>query len=155
MKKVFNFLLLIVAILTISACGKKQPAEPEKEKLFYEHLPMPSETIDKTTKSVRDKNHTEYILYVSNYSYEQFHAYIAELEKLGFNYSFFKETVPEKQEMLSDKTETSWAANNGSIWIRAQWRDESNVNFKGNSLQLIFDNYDYLKPIEPVATGAK
>ena len=152
MKKLCGLLIAIIAIFTITACQKEEPEEtnePEKEKLYYEVLPMPSTKIDKTTKDVKDAERAEYILYVKDYSYKKFYDYIMSLEKIGFHYEFVSETVPESVDKLNDKTETSWAADNGKIWIRAQWRSKDNIYFNGYSLQLIFDNYDYMKPLEP------
>jgi len=134
----------------LTACNENVEEENEEPKLFYETLPMPSEKFDKTVKNARNEERAEYILYVKEFSYQKFYEYIMSLEKLDFNYKFVNESVPKKQSDLVDSTETSWAADNGEIWIRAQWRSKDNQYYSGYNLQLIFDNYDYIKPLEPV-----
>lgn len=151
MKKVVRCLLLLVLLISLPACKDQKVNEDKKswpEKTYFDSLPVPSETIDKITKDQKDNTHTEYSIYVNTFTYEEFYNYIKSLEDLGFHYEFFNTSVPENYEDLPDKTETSWGANNGKIWIRALWRGKDNVYYNAYNFQLIFNNYDYLQPIE-------
>ena len=147
MKILFFFFITI----SITACGEKKANEntndnniKQEEKEFYEILPMPSNNIDKTIKNEKDNNQIEYILYINNYSYENFYNYIMKLEQLGYHYEFVNDSVPNSYDLLHDKTETSWSANDGKIWIRALWRSNENAYYSNYNLQLIFNNYNYI-----------
>lgn len=159
MKKTLKILFLIVIAISITACGEKNnEKKPEKknsdnnpktEEVFYETLPSPSDKIDHVDKNEKTDTKTEYIMYVNEYSYNDFYNYITKLEELGFHYDFYKECVPKEESKLIDKTETSWSANNGKIWIRASWRSNENQYYTDYNLQIIFNNYDYLLPLKP------
>ena len=131
MKKIFKIFLFVLVIFSLTACkdnnANNTNNEVSKKDAFYESLPLPSDKIDKTVKNEKLQGKIEYIMYINDYSYAKFHDYIISLEKLGFNYEFVKEAVPEKVNDLQDKTETSWGANNGKIWIRALWRSKEKI----------------------------
>ena len=144
MKRITQVLFLVLLMVFITACKESAP----NVGTFFESIPMPSAKINNVTKSEKADSKEEHIIYVNNYTYEDFYKYVMSLEELGFNYAFIKDYVPENKENLYDKTEASWGANNGKIWIRALWRDKDNIYYKGYNLQLIFNNYDYTIPIE-------
>lgn len=148
MKKIFIFLLVMTMCLTLTAC-KEEPKKEAKwpEETFFSSLPVPSDKIEKMTTDKKDDTHTEYSVYVKEFNYDNFYEYITKLENLGFNYEFYENSVPSDSANLSDKTETSWGANNGKIWIRALWRSNENTYYTDYNLQLIFNNYDYLIPV--------
>ena len=156
MKKVFKIMVLVLVLFSLVGCEKEEPKkEQEKktpnettEKKYYEDLPMPTDEITRIDKNFKTEDKIEYIMYVNDYSYDKFYEYIMKLEKIGFHYEFVSDSVPDNASKLYDKTETSWAANNGKIWIRASWRSNKNQYYTDYNLQLIFNNYDYLLPIE-------
>lgn len=144
-------ILFIAVSFTITLCYEILDQEVVwkwPEETYFSSLPVPSEKIDKMVDSKKNDTKTEYSVYVNVYDYTQFYDYITKLEKIGFNYEFYKDSVPATLDKLADKTETSWGANNGKIWIRALWRSNDNSYYNGYNLQLIINNYDYLKPIE-------
>ena len=174
MKKTLKVLFLIMIVISMTACGgdkKEKPKEPKKQEnsndnntnteveemesgsakefknAYYNELPLP-ENVDHVDKNEKGEGKTEYIMFVGKYSYKQFYEYIMKLEKLGFHYEFVKECVPKEEKDLIDKTETSWAANNGKIWLRISWRSEKNQYYFDYNMQIIFNNYDYLLPLE-------
>ena len=143
MKKVVKVLFVVFLMMVITAC-KKAP----NKGTFFESIPMPDSEIEEINKIEKKNGKLEYILYVKDFTYEEFYNYIMSLEKLGFNYAFLSETIPEDMEKLPNKTEASWGANDGKIWIRALWRSKDNIYYDKYNLQLIFDDYDYMKPVE-------
>ncbi|MBQ4634403.1 MAG: hypothetical protein IJB71_03550 [Bacilli bacterium] len=145
MKKIITCLLLVLSLLIVTGC--KDDKLKWAEETYFDDLPVPCEKIDKMTKSKKTDEYSEYSVYVNDYSYQEFYEYIKSLEEEGFNYEFYETSVPKEESDLNDKTETSWGANNGKIWIRALWRNEENTYYNGYNLQLIFNNYDYLKPV--------
>ncbi len=174
MKKTLKILLLFVVAISMTACGgdkKEKPKEPKKQEnsndnntnaeveemesgsakefknAYYNELPLP-ENVDHVDKNKKGEDKTEYIMFVGEYSYNKFYEYIMKLEKLGFHYEFVKECVPKNEKDLIDKTETSWAANNGKIWLRISWRSKENQYYSDYNMQIIFNNYDYLLPLE-------
>lgn len=149
MKKILVCIMIFMMTFTLTACKEEKKQEELKwpEETFFDSLPAPSKNIDKITKDEKNDTQAEYSVYVNTYEYKEFYEYITKLEKLGFNYEFYKNSVPSDDKNLTDKTETSWGANNGEIWIRALWRSDKNTYYNGYNLQLIFNNYDYLKPV--------
>ena len=53
----------------------------------------------------------------------------------------YYETLPLPSEKIDKIAKTS------------RGEDKDNIYFNGNNLQLIFDNYDYNKPLEPVKSS--
>lgn len=166
MKKTLKILLLFVIAISMTACGEKKKEEPKKKDnnnteekevdsgsakewqgAYYNELPLP-ENVDHVDKNKKGEDKTEYIMFVGEYSYDKFYEYIMKLEKLGFHYEFVKECVPKNEKDLIDKTETSWAADNGKIWLRISWRTKENQFYSDYNMQIIFNNYDYLLPLE-------
>ncbi len=151
MRKLLKCSLLLFTMLSLTACGESEVVEPTwSEKTFFDTLPVPAEKVDKINKDEKNAKYSEYSIYVNSYDYAKFYEYISKLESLGFHYEFFTTSVPEKIDSLTDKTETSWGANNGSIWIRALWRSDKNIYYNGYNFQLIFNNYDYMKEIPTI-----
>lgn len=150
MKKVLKLFSILLIVFVITACGeKKEKVYKWEMESFFSKLPAPAEKVSDMMQFDKDgKGKTEYVVYVNEYTYEQFYTYIKQLEDRGFNYGHFLTNIPAHKEELNDKTETSWGADKDGIWIRALWRSNENANYSTYNLQLIFNNYDYLQPIE-------
>ncbi len=154
MKKVLKIIFLVFVAISITACDKDKPKQKEndkpeviEEKAYYDYLPRPIAKADRVDKNEKTETKIEYVMYVNEYSYEKFYDYIMSLEKVGLHYEFVNDSVPKDINKLHDKTETSWAGNDGKTWIRASWRSKDNTYYTTYNLQVIFNNYDYLLPI--------
>ena len=157
MKKILKIAAMVLIMISLTACnGKNQEVETGENKVetgenksekvgaYYENLPQPEGKVTKIDKNEVGDGLVEYIVYVDECSYEQLYEYIMSLEKEGFHYDYVNNSIPKDSSKLYDKTETSWAADNGKIWIRVSWRSNESNSYSGYNLQIIYDNYDYL-----------
>jgi len=142
--------ILIILLITFFTFGCNRNNDNEnlqkyswKEKSFFSNVAAPSDSIDKFNQDYNKDGKEIYSVIINDYSYNDFYNYIMTLENEGFNYEFVNEYIPKDISLLSDKTETSWSANNGNIYIIAIWKSKENTYYDGYNLHLLFYNYDY------------
>jgi len=141
------FLIIAICLLMVVGCKEKNDYNNQKweEETFFKEVAVPKGEVSKFNQDLNEDGKQNYSVFVNDFSYEKFYEYIMALEKDGFHYEFVDESVPEDINKLSDKTETSWRANKGNVYIIANWRSKDNTYYTGYNLQLLFYNYDYTK----------
>lgn len=149
MKRKWLLILLMCVVLVGCKDEKSGLADyPEKdweEKTFFDSVYVPDGIVNKLNQDYNDNGKENYTVLVNDFDYDKFYEYIMALEADGFKYEFVNEYVPKDINKLSDKTETSWSANKGDIYIIANWKSKDNAYYNGYNLQLLFYNYDYTK----------
>lgn len=146
MKKVIIYSLTIFILFLLVGCSNSSKSYKwGDEKTFFDSVPTPSSKIDNLSKDKDVDGKVAYSVFINSFSYDDFYSYIEKLEKNGFHYEFLDDYVPKDINKLADKTETSWAANKGNIYVIANWRSNDNTYYNGYNLQLLFYNYDYTK----------
>ncbi len=165
MKKLLCITLAILSIVSLAACSK----EPENnivvetkapsvyswpDTALFKDVPAVSGTIGFYRENQNDKGYT-YAFGSDGVDYKGFCAYIAELEKAGFEfYDVTGLDITDTEDVLPEELEegtynASWLGKRRGLYISAQWYGdeyyEKNNLPKDNNVRLTFYTYNAFK----------
>lgn len=140
MKKLICILLAFSLVLCLAACGEKEPGTTQQsgesttahpgyawpDNSLFGDVPGPKDYVDRYKKSKNDQGYV-YEFAVEDISYEEFRAYIFELEEAGFNIydpsglglAKTEDRLPKSLD--EDVFNASWSGNRRGLYVAAFW----------------------------------